>query len=165
MKKIILLALIFFYAFVFYSEAGVKNPVKNLNSAGEKQNYLPILNRWSGDYPIAQGDHLKGWQVQGDGGYISDEAAFASLWEAFKHGTPVPQVDFSKNLVVFVKGDGSYKQMFITKVTLKDSVAEVVAAGNTSGSSREGSLAMALAVIPRAGVKFVRVGKDQIAVE
>ena len=165
MKKIVFLALFFFSAFAFSSEAGVKNPAKNLSSVGEKQNYLPILNRWSGEYPIAQLDRLKEWHAQTHGGYIGDEAAFASFWKALKKGTAVPRVDFSKNLVVFVIGDGSYKQMFIAKVTLKDNIAEMVADGNTSGLSREDSLAMALAVIPRAGVKFVRVGKEHIALE
>ena len=55
--------------------------------------------------------------------------------------------------------------MFIAKVTLKDNAAEMVADGNTSGPSREDSLAVALAEIPRAGVKFVRVGKEHIALE
>lgn len=163
--------LILFWAFIFLGtlvfslEAGVKNPAKNLSSARENQKYLPILNRWSGDYPITQLDRLKDWHAQAHGGFIGDEVAFASFWEAFKKGTAVPRVDFSKNLVVFVISDGSCKQMFIAKVTLKDNIAEMVADGNTSGLSCEDSLAMALAVIPRAGVKFVRVGKEQIALE
>lgn len=156
-------AFVFIGIFAFSSEAGVKTPAKNISSVGEKQNYLPILNRWSGDYPTAQLDRLK--ELHAHGGYIGDEAAFASFWEAFKKGTAIPRVDFSKNLVVFIVGDGSYKQMFIAKVTLKDNVAELVADGNTSGPPRENSSAMALALIPRAGVKFVRVGKEQIAVE
>jgi hypothetical protein len=156
-------AFAFLGIFAFSSEAGVKTPTTSLNSVGEKQNYLPILNRWCGDYPTAQRDRLK--ELHAHGGSIGDEAAFASFWEAFKKGTAVPRVDFSRNLVVFIMGDGSYKQMFIAKVTLKDHVAEVVADGNTSGPTREDSLAVALAVIPRAGVEFVRVGKEQIAVE
>jgi hypothetical protein len=155
---------IFLGTFAFSSEVGVKKPAKKLNSTAENQN-LPILNRWSGDYPIAQLDRLKERYAQAHGGYIGDEAAFASFWEAFKKGTAVPRVDFSKDLVVFVRGDGSYKQMFIAKVTLKDNVAEIVADGNTSSPPREDSLAMALVVIPRAGVKFIRLGKEQIAVE
>ena len=165
MKKIVFLALFFFSAFAFSSEAGVKNPAKYLSSVGERQNYLPILNRWSGDYPIAQLDRLKQGHAQAHGGYIGDEAAFASFWEAFKKGTAVPKVDFGKNLVVFFIGGKSDKQMFIAKENLKDNIAEMVADGNTSGPPPEGSLAMALAVIPKAGVKFVRVGKEQIAVE
>lgn len=165
MKKIIFWAFIFLGAFVFSSEAGVKNPAKSLSSVGVNQNYLPILNRWSGDYPIAELDRLKEWHAQSRGGYIGDAAAFASFWEAFKRGTAAPQVDFSKNIVVFARGDGSCKQMFIAKVTLKENIAEVVAEGNMSGPPPEGSLAVALAVIPRDKVKFIRVGNEQIAVE
>jgi hypothetical protein len=165
MKKIVFWAFIFLGAFAFSSEAGVRNPARSLNSAGEAQNYLPILNRWSGDYPIAQLDRLKERHAQSHGGYIGDEAAFASFWEAFKGGTAVPKVDFSQNIVVFVREEGSYKQMFIAKVTLKENIAEVVAEKNTSGPPPEGSVAMALAVIPRDKVKFIRVGNDQIALE
>jgi hypothetical protein len=158
-------AIVFLGTFASSSEAGVKTPTQPLSSLGEKQNYLPILNRWGGDYPIAQLDRLKECHAQGNGGYIGDEATFARFWETFKNGTAVPKVDFSKNLVAFVIGGKSYKQMFIAKVTLKDNVAEMVADGNTSGPPPEGSLVMALAVIPRAGVNFICVGKEQVAVE
>jgi len=83
----------------------------------------------------------------------------------FKRGTAMPKVDFSKNLVIFIRGEGSCKQMFIAKVTLKDAVADVVADENRSGPPPEGHSAMALAAIPRDKVKFIRVGKEQIAVE
>ena len=146
-------------------EAGVKGSVKDLGSVGEKQNYLPILSRWSTDYPIARLDRLEEWHTRAHAGYMGDEAAFASFWQVVKQGTAVPWVDFTKNLVVFVIGNGRYKQMFIAKVTLKDDVAEMVADGNTSGQPRDDGLAAALAVIPRAGIKFFRFGKEQIAVE
>lgn len=166
LKLLVLLgAFVFLGTFAVSSEAGVKNPAKNLGSVGEKQNYLPILNRWSGDYPIAQLDRLREWHAQSHAGYIGDEAAFASFWQVFKQGTAVPRVDFSKNLVVFVIGNGRYKQMFVAKVTLKGNVAEMVADGNSSGQPRDDSLAAALAVIPRAGIKLFCVGKEQITVE
>jgi hypothetical protein len=166
LKLLVLLgAFVFLGTFAVSAEAGVKNPVKNLGSVGEKQNYLPILNRWSGDYPIAQLDRLREWHAQSHAGYIGDEAAFASFWQVFKQGTAVPRVDFSKNIVVFVIGNGLYWQMFVAKVTIQDGFAEMVADGNTSGQPRDDSLAAALAVVPRAGVKFVRWGKEQVAVE
>ena len=49
----------------------------------------------------------------------------------------------------------------MVKVTLKDEAAEVVANGYRSGSPREGRLSVAAAVIPRAGVRFLRVGGEQ----
>jgi hypothetical protein len=165
MKKIVFWALIFLGAFAFPSGAGVKNPAKSLSSVGEPQNYVPIVDRWSGDYPNAQLDRLKEWHALSHAGYIGDEAAFASFWALFKRGTAMPKVDFSKNLVIFIRGEGSCKQMFIAKVTLKDAVADVVADENRSGPPPEGHSAMALAAIPRDKVKFIRVGKEQIAVE
>jgi hypothetical protein len=165
MKKFVFGVVVFLGALPPISEAGVKNPVKSLKSSEEKQNYLPILHRWSGEYPIAHIDRLKERHYQSHGGYISNEAAFVSFWDAFRRGSAVPTVDFTKNLVVFVIGDRNSRQMFIAKVTLKDTIADVVADGNTSGSSREDSLEMALAVIPRTGVKVIRVGNEQLPVE
>jgi len=70
-----------------------------------------------------------------------------------------------RRLPRFGKRSRMAQQLVIAKVTLKDNVAETVGDGNTSGPPREDSLAIALLVIPRAGVKFVRVGKERIAVE
>lgn len=152
--------------FGFYAEAGVKNPIHSSKSFKEKEEYLPILNRWSGDYPIEPLDRFKNWHAQSSHwGYIGDEAEFASFWEAFREGKKAPEVDFGKNIVVFVSGDRTFKTIFIAKVTLKDHVAEMVADGNSSSSPSSDRLAMALAVIPRSGVHFVRWGREQIAVE
>lgn len=165
MKKVLLLAFLFLSAVAFSSEAGVKKEKLNSNSSAENRDALPILNRWNGDYPISQLDRFKEGHAQLHGGYMGDEVAFASFWKDFKPGTAFPRVNFNENLVVFVRGDASYSQMLIVKVTLKQNIAEIVAAGNRSRSTPEDSIAMALAVIPRAGVKFVRVGNEQIAVE
>lgn len=165
MKKKVLFVFLFLSALAFTSEAGVKGQKIDSSSSADKQDSLPILNRWNGDYPTAQLDHFKQWHGQLHGGYIGDDVAFAAFWKNFKPGTAVPQVDFAKNLVVFVRGDGSYKQMFIAKITLKQDIAEIVATANKSASTPDDSFAMALAVIPRAGVKFVRVGNEQTAVE
>jgi len=165
MKKALLFAFLFLSAISFSSEAGVKKEKLDSNSAAENRDALPILNRWNGDYPIAQLDRFQEGHAQLHGGYIGNEVAFASFWKDFKPGTAVPRVNFDENLVVFVRGDGSYSQMLIAKVILKQNIAEVVASGNRSRSTPEDSFAMALAVIPRAGVKFIRVGNEQIAVE
>jgi hypothetical protein len=165
MKKALLLAFLFLSATSFSSEAGVYKEKVDSNPSAENKDALPIVNRWSGDYPIARLDQFKDVHARLHGGYIGDEAGFASFWKEFKPGTAEPRVNFKENLVVFVRGDASYRQMFIAKVTLKQNVAEVVASGNKSRSTPEDSFVMALAVIPRAGVKFVRVGSEQIAVE
>ena len=165
MIKTLIAAFALLVAFLSCPEAGVKNPVNSLSSFKEKEEHLPILNRWSGEYPIAKLDRLKAWHARSQWGYIGDEAGFSSFWNAFREGRRAPEVDFSKNIVVFVGGDGSYKQMVIVKVTLKDHVAEVVVDGSKPGPPGADTCAMAVAVIPRSGVGFVRMGKEQIAVE
>jgi hypothetical protein len=56
-------------------------------------------------------------------------------------------------------------QMIIAKVTLQDSIADLVADGIAFGLPPENRLAMALAVIARAGSKFLQVGNERIKVE
>jgi len=60
--------------------------------------------------------------------------------------------------VVFVAREAVYEQLVIVKVTLKEGMCEVVANGNRSESPRQDRLSVAAAVIPRGGIKFLRVG-------
>lgn len=165
MRKILIGALILLAALSFYAEAGVRNPVGSLSFATEKEKYLPIINRWDGYYPTARLDRLAEWHVTPRGGYFGDRTAFASFWEVFKEGKGMPAVDFDKNIVVFVGGDGASQQMFIAKVAVKQGIAEVTAGVKASDSTRENGLPLALAVIPRAGIKYIRIGQQRIAVE
>lgn len=141
MKKIMIGVFILINAFTFSAEAGEINPARSLNFAKEKQKYSP------------------------NGGCFLDEAAVASFWRVLKEGKKVPAVDFDKNLVVFIGGDGSFQQMFITKISIKEGIAVVAADGRSSGSTHEDGLALALAVIPRAGIRLIRIGQEQFAVE
>jgi hypothetical protein len=61
---------------------------------------LPILQKWSGDFPVAQIERLPADRRGERVGYIGDPVTFAAVWEAFKPGDPVPAVDFAKNLVL-----------------------------------------------------------------
>ncbi len=165
MTKIVFGTLIFLSAFAFSAGAGVKMPMKLSAPANIRQNYLPILNQWAGDYPITQLARLKTWHAEAPGGYIGDNATFASFWEVFKKGTVVPRIDFNKNLVVFVWCEGADQRRLIAKVTLQDAIAEVVADGTVSRALHPESVAMALAVVPRTGIKFLRFGNARLEVE
>jgi hypothetical protein len=165
MKNIMVGVLILLSAFAFSAEAGVKNPVKSLSSAKEKETYLPILNRWGGYYPISQLERFDEWHATARGGCFFEEPVFASFWRVFKEGKKVPSVDFDKDMVVFVGGEGSSQPLFITKISIKEGVAEVATDVRSSESTHEEGLPMALAVIPRAAVKSIRIGQQQITVE
>jgi hypothetical protein len=57
-----------------------------------------------------------------------------------------------------------YNRTNIVKVTLKDGIAEIIAIETRSALPIEDKVAMAMVVIPRAGVKFIQAGNERIPV-
>jgi hypothetical protein len=112
---------------------------------------------WSGDYPIAALDQLPLGQQQNLAGYIGDVDTFAKIWQNFMPEAALPAVDFENNLVVFHRNVVYYNRTNIFKVTLTEGVAEVLAMETMSAMPVEDRAAMAMAVIPRAGVKAIRL--------
>jgi len=91
--------------------------------------------------------------------------ARGDVWQVFKPGEKVLEVDFSKHVVVFSRNVTFYNRTAIVKVTLKDGVAEVLVMETMSVLPIEARVAMAMAVIPRAGVKFIVAGNERIPVK
>jgi len=146
-----------------FAAKGSKVKLKEFQT--EKATNRPILQRWAGDYPVAQLDRLPVGQSQASVGYIGDAETFASVWQVLKPDTALPKVDFNKNLVVFVRNVKLYHQTLVEKVTLKDGVAEIVAAGPlTSVPPIEDKVAMGLAVISREGLKSIHTDDEPIPV-
>ena len=125
---------------------------------------VPILQKWQGDYPVTEINRLPEGQREARVGYIGDATTFAAVWQAFRSGEPVPQVDFSRDLVVFARNVQFYNRTSIFKVILKDGVAEVLAMETMSALPVEDKVAMALAVVPRVGVEFIQAGVRRIPV-
>ena len=136
----------------------------NLHAAGDPAVDLPVFRKWSGDYPVAQLDRLPENQRRSSAGYLGDDKAFAAVWEVFKPGEPVPDVDFVKHIVVFTRNVVFYNRTAILKVTLKEGVAEILAMETMSALPIEEKVAMALAEVPRAGVRFLKAGEERIPV-
>jgi len=125
---------------------------------------LAIAQSWSGDYPVAELKLLPQGQQQSGAGYLGSATAFASVWAAFRPGEAVPTVNFSKQVVVFRRNVNFYNRTRIFRITLKDGVADVLAAETMSAIPITDKVAMALAVIPRAGVKAIQAGQVRIPV-
>jgi len=125
---------------------------------------LSILHKWSGDFPIAHLDRLPEGQTDTSIGYIGTKPVFANIWKAFKPEEPVPEMDFSKNLVVFTRNVTFYNRLSIFKITLKGDTVEVMAMETRSALPLEDKAAMAMAVIPREGIKNIQAGNDHIPV-
>ena len=76
----------------------------------------------------------------------------------------MPPVDFDRQFVLFVRNVQFYNRTTIGKVTLKDGAVEVLAMETLSALPIEDKVDMALAVIPRAGVRFIQTGAEKIPV-
>jgi len=124
--------------------------------SSEPRNLTPSAT-WSGDYPIAALDQLPPGQQQNRAGYIGDVDTFARIWQNFMPENALPAVDFENNLVIFHRNVVYYNRTNIFKVTLTEGVAEVLAMETMSAMPVEDRAAMAMAVIPRAGVKAIRL--------
>ena len=127
--------------------------------SSEPRNLTPSAT-WSGDYPIAALDQLPSGQQQNRAGYIGDVDTFARIWQNFMPEAALPAVDFENNLVVFHRNVVYYNRTNILKVTLTEGVAEVLAMETMSAMPVEDRAAMAMAVIPRAGVKAIRLDES-----
>ena len=125
---------------------------------------LPLLHKWSGDFPITHLDRLPEGQADTSIGYIGTKEVFANVWKVFKPEEPVPEVDFSKSLVVFARNVVFYNRLSIFKITLKGDTIAVMSMETRSARPIEDKSAMAMASIPREGIKNIQVENKHIPV-
>ena len=118
---------------------------------------LPISDSWSGDYPVAALGELPAGQQTNRVGYCGDAESFARVWQNFHPKETVPAVDFTSSLVVFSRNVDFYNRTNILKVTLKNGEIEVIAMETMSARPIEEQAAMAMAVIPRYGIRALRL--------
>lgn len=133
-------------------------------SEAEDENADIVILQWNGDYPVKHLDQLPEGQRVSSVGYMSDSKTFAAVWQVFKPGEKLPEVDFSENLILFLRNVNFYNKIKILKCTHKDGAAEVTAMETLSANPIEDKVAMALAKVPRAGLTFIRAGDVNIPV-
>jgi len=107
-----------------------------------------VTQHWSGDYPVEELERLPEPQRNSGVGYLASQASLEIVWSAFQPGEALPAVDFDRNIVVFVRNVSFYNRTDLFKTELKDGVLEVVA----------------MAVIPREGVKYIQAGPTRLPV-
>jgi len=133
-----------------------------LNSEPEQAS---ILKDWRGDYPVSELRRLPEGQRSSRIGYLGSRQQFTDIWQIFKPGDRVPEVDFNQHIVIFSRNVKFYNRTDIARVILKEGVAQILAVETMSALPIEDKVAMALAVIPRTGVKCLTAGNEQILVD
>jgi hypothetical protein len=137
------------------------DPAHETKSEGKD---VSILQSFNGDYPVAGLEGLPSGQEKQKVGYIRSVQELAHVWQAMFPSQPMPEIDFTTYIVVFSRNMHFYNRTSIGRVDLKDGVAEVLAMETMSSLPIEEKVAMALAVIPREGVKFIHTGTALIPV-
>ena len=125
---------------------------------------IPLLEKWSGDYPVSELGRLPDGPQDMAAGYIGDAETFIPVWRAFMPKEILPAVDFGMNLVVFTRNVQFYNRTSILKITLQGGTAEIIAMETMSALPIEEKVAMAMAVIPREGVLAIQAGNEIIQV-
>ena len=130
-------------------------------SAKTSSQDLPLIESWTGDYPVAALGHLPAGQQQSPVGFIGDAATFAAVWKAYMPAEPTPNVDFGSNLVVFSRNVDFYNRTSIMRVSRDaDGLVEILAMETMSSTPVTDKAAMAMGVIPRAGVTKLKTGEN-----
>ena len=125
---------------------------------------IPLLKKWHGDYPVSQLARLPAGQQDLAVGYINDTETFIPIWRTFMPKEILPAVDFNKNFIVFTRNITFYNQKAILTVRLESGTAEIIAMETLSSIPIEDRVAMAMALIPREGIRAVKSGDAIIEV-
>jgi len=126
---------------------------------------LPIFQSWSGTYPLSALERLPAGQRRNATGYIGDPQTFAAVWQVFMPGEDVPEVDFASRLVIFYRNVRYFNRASIVQVTLTDGGVDALAIETMTARPIVDEVAMALATVPREGVRFIRqTGGENVSV-
>jgi len=124
-----------------------------------------ILESWHGDYPVARLDLLPEKQREQPVGFIDDIKTFEGVWRAFQPAGAVPQIDFTTNLVLFVRNTQFYNRIRIGKVKVTNGAAEVLAMETMSAMPIEDKVAMSIVVVARQGISGIQAGDKVIPIK
>lgn len=154
-KSVLILIILGFALFYLGGCAATGLPKK---SGGQ----ITPLSKWSGDYPVTQLFRLPAGQQDLAFGYIGDIETFLPIWRIFMPSEILPSVDFTKNFIVFIRDTRFYNQKYILTVMLEDATADILVMETMSTMPIGDKIAMAMAVIPREGIKHIKYGAEII---
>ena len=123
-----------------------------------------ILQSWQGDYPTAQINLLPENQRENAVGFIGNTETFKAVWNAFKPGETVPEIDFKANLVLFARNTEFFNRIRIGKVNVTNGVVKLLAMETMSAMPIEDKVAMSLVVIARQGITGIQSGDEIIQI-
>jgi hypothetical protein len=117
-----------------------------------------ILGAWHGDYPVTELNRLPETQRENPVGFLGDPRTFKGVWDAFNPGKVLPAIDFKAHLIIYVRNTRFYNRLAISKIIVKDGLAEVLAMETRSALPIDTKVAMSMAVVARQGMTGLLCG-------
>jgi hypothetical protein len=136
------------------------------SAKGKVGEEYPVGKTWNGSLPVKSLELLPEEQRQSPVVYFGDNKSFTALLEAFKpfdKKAPLPQVDFSKSVVVLVKNLRHPEPIVGIKARLDEGALRVSPKkdfdGFIDGRKMKGQIFAAFFVLPRKGITTLTSGK------
>lgn len=126
---------------------------------------LKIKQVWAGNLPLAALEDLPAAQRSAPIGYIDSADTFALIWQSLQDQPAVPEVDFDKELVVFVRNRDYFNAIRIGAVRLDGGVAEILAMETLTSRPITDMVGFSMAVVEKEGIEAVAAGEMRIEIE
>jgi hypothetical protein len=126
---------------------------------------VPILHSLGGDFPVTALDLLPEGQRLNPVGYLGSQSQLDAVVEQLQAGGKMlPTVDFTTQLVLFVRNTRFYNRLSIGAVTLAGATFEILSMSTMSAMPIKEKVAMSLVVVERGGAKFIAVNGEKVVI-
>ena len=121
------------------------------NANADKINKEP-LQQWQGDLPLAVLKQLPPASYKAGMGYINNQKTLDVIWPAIQNDTAKPDINFEKNIIVYVYNREFYNRTRISKIEVRSGVAEIIAMETLSALPIKDKVAFAMVLIEKEGI-------------
>jgi hypothetical protein len=129
----------------------------------ENNHHVPILAFLSGDFPVAALDSLPNNQREASIGFLETQQQLDLVLGQIDSADSLSyQVDFSTQIVLFVRNTVFYNRLSIGQVTLEGDTLKVTSMQTMSAMPIRSKVAISMVVVPRQGATYLESGRLKI---
>lgn len=130
-----------------------------LSASAENTTWV-VREKWSGVFPVGRLHVLPKEQRLRRVGYLDNQKLWTSVWQAWKPQQKRPQVDFDKQMIVFIKNVRFLNRLSRPTVSLQDGTLLVRAAETRSARPIRNQVFCLMFPVPRRGIGGITDGKE-----
>jgi len=128
----------------------------------QAQTMLPVIERWSGQYPVSELHRMPEEQMINGTGFVNNTAAWNEIWHGANQ-SDAPAVDFHVEIVCFAHNVEFLNIVHVTAGTVDDEgVVDVLAMQTKTARPIDDFVYWSAGTIPIAGLTHLRVAGDTL---